>query len=94
MNSHNDKFYENCPKLSKEQSIDLDNEITMTELTKSLNSCKDSSPGPDGIPYLVYKKFWKIAGPIILESWKFSVKQNKLPASHYESVITLLPKKR
>jgi hypothetical protein len=92
MNSHNDKFYENCPKLSKEQSIDLDNEITMTELTKSLNSCKDSSPGPDGIPYLVYKKFWKIAGPIILESWKFSVKQNKLPALHYESVITLLPK--
>jgi exonuclease III len=92
MNSHNDKFYENCPKLSKEQSIDLDNEITMTDLTKSLNSCKDSSPGPDGIPYLVYKKFWKIAGPIILESWKFSVKQNRLPPSHYESVITLLPK--
>ncbi len=50
------------------------------------------SPGPDGIPYLVYVKLWKIAGPIILDSWRYSIEKNILPPYHYESVITLLPK--
>jgi hypothetical protein len=88
----NDNFYEHCPKLTSEQSLLLDSDLTLTDLSLALRSCKDSSPGPDGIPYLVYKKLWKIAGPIILESWKYSVLNKTLPTSHYESVITLLPK--
>ena len=50
------------------------------------------STGPDGIPYSVYKKYWKIAGPVILDSWIYSVEKQCLPPSHYESAITLLPK--
>jgi hypothetical protein len=91
-NNDNYNFYENCPKLTNKQAELMDKALTLEELTKSLNSCKDSSPGPDGIPYLVYKKLWKLAGPIILEAWKFSVTTKSLTLSHYESVITLLPK--
>jgi hypothetical protein len=55
-------------------------------------TCKDSMPGPDGIPYLVYKKFWKLTGPIILDAWNYSILTGNLAPSHVESVITLLPK--
>ncbi len=89
---NNDNFYENCPKLTCDQAEFIDNELTLNELYKALQSCKDSSPGPDGIPYIVYKHLWRLAGPIILESWKYSSKENTLPQSHYESIITLLPK--
>ena len=33
---------------------------------------KDTAPGPDGIPYSVYGKFWATAGPLVLEAWKYS----------------------
>jgi hypothetical protein len=31
-------------------------------------------------------------GPIILESWRYSVENGTMPPSHLESMITLLPK--
>jgi len=88
----NDDFYKYCPKLTPSQARVVDAELTNADLVNALKACKDSSPGPDGIPYIIYKKFWQITGPIILESWKFSVVKDTLPPSHYESVITLLPK--
>jgi hypothetical protein len=58
----------------------------------ALKSCKDSAPGPDGIPYSVYKKLWGTVGDYVHKAWLHSMKTNTLPASHVESVITLLPK--
>jgi hypothetical protein len=87
-----DNFYDNCPKLTDKQAESLDKELTLDELRKALKTCKDSSPGPDGIPYTVYNKLWNIAGPIILNSWNYSTQNKVLPPSHCESVITLLPK--
>jgi hypothetical protein len=87
-----DDFYKYCPKLTLQQAESMDSELTMVDLLNALKTCKDSAPGPDGIPYSVYKKFWGIAGPIILEAWKYSAKNQSLPPSHYESIITLLPK--
>ncbi len=87
-----DNFYENCPKLTEEQAKFLDNDLTLKELQEALSSCKESSPGPDGIPYVIYKTYWKLMGPIILGAWKHSLKTGNLPPSHLESVITLLPK--
>jgi exonuclease III len=89
---NDDKFYENCPKLTDEQATNLDSELTLNDLHKALSTCKDSAPGPDGIPYSVYKTYWPLMGPIILEAWKYSLKVGKLPPSHLESAITLLPK--
>ena len=86
------KFYEHCPKLSEDQKRNLDKELSIKELRDALATCTDSAPGPDGIPYSVYKTYWKISGPIILAAWKYSLVIGKMPPSHLESVITLLPK--
>ncbi len=50
--NNEDNFNENCPKLSEEQAKFLDNDLSLKELQEALSSCKDSSPGPDGIPYI------------------------------------------
>jgi exonuclease III len=91
-NNNDNDFYQNCPKLTEEQKNTLETEISINELKKALSSCKDSAPGPDGIPYMVYKKYWKMTGPIIHAAWLYSVETGKMPPSHLESVITLLPK--
>ena len=75
--NNEDNFYKNWPKLSEEQAKFLDNDLNLKELQEALSSCKDSSPGPDGIPYVVYKKYWRFMGPIILSDWKHSVQTNK-----------------
>jgi hypothetical protein len=91
--NHDDKdFYKYCPKLTAAQAGKMDEELTLNDLSAALKTCTDSSPGPDGIPYAVYKSLWKISGPIILEAWKHSIEKKCLPPSHYESIITLLPK--
>jgi hypothetical protein len=85
-------FYDNCPKLSDNHKEYMEKDINLDELKKALWTCKDSSPGPDGIPYSVYKKLCSITGPIILNSWLYSLQIGTLPPSHLESAITLLPK--
>jgi hypothetical protein len=87
-----DNFYENCPKLNETQRNLMDREISLDELSSALQSCKDSAPGPDGIPYSIYKRYWPLMGPIILKSWEYSLANEIMPPSHSESVITLLPK--
>jgi len=91
-NHSEDNFYENCPKLTDAQAEVLEKETTIKDLSDALSTCKESAPGPDGIPYLVYKKLWKITGPVLLEAWKYSLEIGKMPPSHLQSIITLLPK--
>ena len=79
-------------RLSQPSCEMLKNELTQEELLKALNKCTDSAPGSDGIIYSVYKKLWKIAGPIIINAWKYSCEKSEMPPSHKESSITLLPK--
>ena len=43
----------------------MDAEITEPEPLAALKSCTDSAPGPDEIPYSVYKKLWDIVGSYI-----------------------------
>jgi len=92
INPQNDEFYANCPKFDEKNERYMEESLTLCDMKKALMTCKDSAPGPDGIPYSVYKRFWKITGPIILDAWNYSLLMGKLPASHAESVITLLPK--
>jgi hypothetical protein len=87
-----ESFYSNCPKLTNEQMNFLETELSIEELHKALLTCKESSPGPDGIPYQIYKTYWKIMGPTIHKAWLYSVKTGIMPPSHLESMITLLPK--
>ncbi len=85
-------FFENCPKISEKDKITMENNISLSELSKALKTCKDTSPGPDGIPYSVYKIFWPQVGTILKEAWDYSLITGQTPDSHKESVITILPK--
>ena len=92
VNTEDDGFYENCPKLSMHSKEYMKKELTEEELLTALKTCADSAPGSDGIPYSVYKKLWNITGPYIHKAWLFSCATGTLPPSHKESIITLLPK--
>ena len=85
-------FYSECPRLTVKQREDMDKEMDLVELRRALATCKDSAPGSDGITYEVYKRYWNLIGPYILDAWKYSNEVGVLPNSHLESIITLLPK--
>jgi len=85
-------FFKHCPKLSDTQKSQMDAEVSLKELEAALISCKDSAPGQDGIPYSVYKQYWKMLGKFIKEAWDHSIQTGKMPPSHIETIITLLPK--
>jgi exonuclease III len=87
-----DEYLKDLPQLSEEDRRKLDCEITLEELVKTLKECKDSAPGPDGIPYSVYLHFWDRMGPVLLRSWKHSIIIGKLSDGQRLSTITLLPK--
>jgi len=91
-NESYDDLLSDCPSLSNEDRTTLDREITLEELKSVLNECKDSAPGPDGIPYKVYKKLWPQLGAFLLDAWKYSFEIGKLPSDQRLSIITLLPK--
>jgi exonuclease III len=88
----NNNFYQYAPKLSQSQREEMDKKLTMNDLWAALSSSKDSAPGPDGIGYSFYKKYWHIVGPIILSSWEYSEHTVVMPDSHKESLISILPK--
>ena len=66
--------------------------LTVKELYDTLKSCSDSAPGPDGIPYSVIGLTWKYFGPMLLDSWYYSIETDILAPSHTDSYLRLLPK--
>ena len=66
--------------------------ITLEDLTKTLLTCRDSSPGPDGIPYSYLGALWSTIGPLICEAWNHSLRTGKLCPSHKTSYLRLIPK--
>jgi exonuclease III len=87
-----ESFFTHVPTLNEDEANMLDEPITIDELKQTLKTCKDSSPGPDGIPYSYYKKFDNILLPILLKSWEFSLETGSLPPSQSQACISLLPK--
>ena len=71
---------------------DINKALTIQDLRNTLNSCKDSSPGPDGIPYSIIKLTWSFFGPMLLNSWNYAIQINSLTHSHECSYLKLLPK--
>jgi len=90
---HNNDLFKNLPQINEKDKKELQKVITLTELTKTLKTCKESAPGPDGITYRTYEKTWDIMGPLILESWIHSSKIGITSTSQRHSIITLLEKK-
>ena len=78
--------------LSQEKINKMEIDITKDDLLKTLKSCSDSSPGPDGIPYSIIKTTWNYYGDILLDCWRFSQLTNELTHSHRSSYLRLIPK--
>jgi hypothetical protein len=57
-----DTFFQYIRKVNAESAEMLIKELTKEEIYNTLKECKDSAPGPDGIPYSYYRKFWHIFG--------------------------------
>ena len=88
----NDAFFRNVSQVLPNDALAITEDLTIEELTATLQTCADSAPGPDGIPYSYLKFFWKDFGPVLLESWKYSIRSNNLPPSHKVSYLRLIPK--
>ena len=87
-----DNFYQYCPSLSNGAQLDIGQPLTINNLRIALKSCKDSTPGLDGIPYSYYKIFGNELLPLVLDAWEYSHLTGCLPQSQSTSVISLIPK--
>ena len=93
INSHEDAtFFDNIESLSAVDEQAAAKPITNEELLKTLRTCKDSTPGPDGIPYSYLIVFWDIFGQLIIDAWNFSLSTGILTQSHKVSYLKLIPK--
>ena len=85
-------FLRNLEKLDAVNIDEIDKPLTISDLRNTLNSCRDSAPGPDGIPYSIIKLTWNFFGPILLDSWNYANLTGNLTHSHEDSYLKLLPK--
>ncbi|CAH9085655.1 unnamed protein product [Cuscuta epithymum] len=82
-----------CPKISEEQRINFMKEADLEEVKRvvfSLNSF--SSPGPDGLQAVVYKKFWDTVGSTITNFVNTSLRTGSIPAQILKANMVLIPK--
>ena len=86
-------FLTNLPQIPVSSKASMDAPLTLLDLYNAVHSCNDSAPGPDAIPYSIYKHFWNLLGLPLLESWRHSLAIGKLSQDQRQSIITLIPKK-
>lgn len=56
-----DNFWSSEDKVTAEENNDLEAPILEEELKEAVFSCyPEGTPGPDGLPFLFYHKFWKV----------------------------------
>ena len=81
-------------RLSQEDQLQLDSDISMSELTHALNSMKKGkTPGSNGFPVEFFRSFWLEIGPFLYRAFRLSLSVGNGLQSHQEGIITLIPKK-
>ena len=89
---NDDDFFSNIKSLSGNEHEAVTRPLTSDELHATLKTCKDSAPGPDGIPYGILRSLWPQVGKMITDAWNFSLEIGSLPTSHKNSYLRLIPK--
>ena len=80
-------------KLSDEEMLDLDGEITSEECETILNTFQNGkSPGDDGYTAEFYKQFFSLLGQDLVNSFNAAFDIGEMSVSQRRGVITLLPK--
>ena len=85
-------FFDKLTPVSEDAENSIVKDITVDELWKTLGTCTDSAPGPDGIPYSILALTWTTLGPLIADAWRQSLQSGILPPSHKLSYLRLIPK--
>ena len=88
----NDEFFNELQSISDDAEQKIINPIELRDLTATLRTCRDSAPGPDGIPYSILRIVWSTYGPLLVDAWNHSLVTGKLPDSHKLSYLKLIPK--
>jgi len=70
----------------------IEKPIAQDEILRVLRSCKDSTPGPDGIPYSIYKYVWPVIKDTLTILFNEIQEAKELPTSWKLSTLKLLPK--
>ena len=85
-------FFNHIESISDEDDAAIAAPLEMGDLKMTLDSCSDSAPGPDGIPYSYILLLWPVFGRLLCEAWKYSLERKCLPPSHKSSFLKLIPK--
>uniref|UniRef100_A0A3Q2WQW7 Reverse transcriptase domain-containing protein n=1 Tax=Haplochromis burtoni TaxID=8153 RepID=A0A3Q2WQW7_HAPBU len=81
-------------KLDPEDSIILDESITLEEITRAMESMQDNkSPGMDGLPKEYYQAFWEQLSPSLCKVYKEAWDKGVWSTSMNTGAISLLWKK-
>ena len=81
-------------KLKPEQKIELENDLTIEELDKSIDEANlKSAPGADGFSNKFIKKFWHLFRAPLMRLAAFCYDRNSLTDSFRNANIRLIPKK-
>lgn len=90
------KYLDDCnlPVLSQEDQDFLGAEITLDEINETIQKLKGGkTPGPDGLPYEIYRLFGDLLSPYMLKMFTQALNDGCLPQTLNEAIITVLPKK-
>lgn len=81
------------PRVSDEMNEMLMRPFTEEEIKQGLNSISDlKAPGPNGMPFLFYKKFWDIMGTDVTREVLHFLNGGALPEKWNEMDAVLVPK--
>jgi hypothetical protein len=89
---HDPTLLQNMFTVAPEDNVSISQPITLDELWRNLKNTKATTPGPDGLSNTYLKKFWHVLGPLIVEAWNYSMRNDELPPSHKQSLLRLIPK--
>ena len=79
--------------ISEEENEELIKFVTLQEIKSILTLSKnDKSPGPDGLPIVVYRALFYVMGLDLLRVIEDSRKSGKIPAVFNTTFLVLIPK--
>ena len=84
----------NIPRLSQEERLSCEGQITIEECVKALDTFDArKTPGNDGIPFEFYKIFWNSVGELMTEVFNHYFELGQRSNSQKQAIITLIDKK-